>query len=565
MKIFRRSTVLIIGLLTIVACSERNADAPSVPEADLLLRGGAIYTLNPEQPWAQSIASVDGEIVYVGDDQNADKFIGKNTRIYDLKGEMVVPGLHDSHVHLLSSQLRLSGLKFSAGLEKEQALETIRAFAEKYAANEVILGATAGMTVELDRDSLDQIDPERPIIIGVDGGHSLWANSAALAVAGIDENTPDPVGGQIVRDENGRPNGLLIDTARDNLSPLYAKGRPVFTLEDRINAVKTAQQWFNSFGITSIKELHGGQDHLDTYKTLSDKGELTLRVSQHLTMRAKTAEEEQAFYQFVEQSREYATPMYRPDFVKMNMDGIPGTLFLLQNYPGNNNLPMIDPEVLKRRFIELDAMGFSIAVHAHGTAAVRAVLDAAEAARKNNGPEGPPHQVAHGSLVAPADLPRFKALNVIAEHSPHVAYPNATYDWVMSVMPRELLDDTFPARYLIDHGAPFTAGSDWDSNTNTVNPFQSMEALITRQDPYGKRPGERLGTIDGLTVAEVIAAYTTGGAYAARRTDIGSLEVGKRADIAVLNQNLLEVPVSDISETRVLFTFLDGKLVYQAP
>ena len=549
---------IVAGLLT--ACGGQ-ADSPE--PADTVLRGGTVYTLNPEQPWAEAVATRNGEIVYVGDSAGAAAFVGEATKVFELNGEMVLPGLHDSHVHAMSSQLRTTGLKFSTALTAEEVIEVIREYAEAYPDANVIVGGDVGMDEDLNRDLLDTIDSERPILIGQDGGHSLWANGAALDAAGITDDTPNPDGGKIVRDENGRANGLLIDTARGAVRGIAAGARQSPTEEQRQQAVRDVQKWFNSFGITSIKELHGGKSSLDTYKAVDDAGELTIRVSQHLTFRPQTPEQEEEFYAFLETRDQYRSDKLNPDFIKMNMDGIPGTNYMLENYEGNNNTPLIDPEVLKERFIRLDAMGMSIAVHSHGDASIRAVLDAAEAARNANGPDGPMHQNAHSSMPHKDDLPRFRELNVVAEVSPHTWYPSDTFDWVATMVPDWVMDMAYPARWFADAGAVVAAGSDWDSNTLTVNPFPAIESLITRKDPHGTRD-DRLGTIEGLTVEQAIAAYTTGGAYAARRDDLGSLEVGKRADIAVLNQNLLEIPVEDISETKAVYTFLDGELVYSA-
>ena len=560
MKNSIRLSVLLLATSLVTACSSQT-DSPE--PADTVLRGGAVYTLNPEQPWAEAVATRNGEIVYVGDNAGAAALIGETTKVFELNGEMVLPGLHDSHVHAMSSQLRTTGLKFSTALTAEEVVEVIREYAEAYPDANVIAGGDVGMDEDLNRDLLDTIDSERPILIGQDGGHSLWANSAALDAAGITDDTPNPDGGKIVRDENGRANGLLIDTARGAVRGIAAGARQSPSEEQRQQAVRDVQKWFNSFGITSIKELHGGKSSLDTYKAIDDAGELTVRVSQHLTFRPQTPEQEEEFYAFLETRDQYRSDKLNPDFIKMNMDGIPGTNYMLENYEGNNNTPLIDPEVLKERFIRLDAMGMSIAVHSHGDASIRAVLDAAEAARNANGPDGPMHQNAHSSTPHKDDLPRFKELNVVAEVSPHTWYPSDTFDWVATVVPDWIMDMAYPARWFADAGAVVAAGSDWDSNTLTVNPFPAIESLITRKNPHGTRD-DRLGTIEGLTIEQAIAAYTTGGAYAARRDDLGSLEVGKRADIAVLNQNLLEIPVEDISETKAVYTFLDGELVYSA-
>ena len=549
-----------------VGATADNVESKPTLLADLVLQNGSIYTVNADQPWASAVAVKDGKIIYVGNVVGVSRFIGDGTDVIDLNDQMVLPGLHDSHVHGLSSQLkRGDGLVIEIHETSKEAVAKITDYAITNPDKAVIIGGLLGMDEELPRDILDQIDNTRPIIIGEESGHAAWANSAALDAAGITNDTPNPQGGKIVRDENGRATGFLIDTARDPLRPLINAARQDPTMEDRLTAARQVQKWFNSFGITSIKELHGGKDHLDTYKTLMDAGELTIRVSQHFTYRPRTPDEEKAFDEFLNARHHYRSDQLNPDFIKLNMDGVPGTLYMLENYPGNNNQPLIDPEKLKDLFIKFDAMGMSVAVHAHGDAAIRSVLDAVEATRKANGDSGIVHQNAHSSLPHQDDLVRFAEMNVIAEISPHTWYPGQTHDWVKKVMPNELLHSTFPARSFVDAGAVLATGSDWDSNTATVNPFPAMEALITRKDPHGERPNERYGTIEGLSVSEVIAAYTTGGAHAARRSrDLGTIEVGKRADIAVLNQNLFEIPIEDISETKVLYTFLDGKLVYQA-
>ena len=220
-----------------------NDDSNAASPADLVLRNGSIYTVNADQPWASAVAVKDGMIIYVGNVAGVSRFIGDGTDVIDLKDQMVLPGLHDSHVHALSSQLkRGDGLVIEIHETAEEATAKITDYAIANPNKAVIVGGLLGMDEELPRDVLDQIDNMRPIIIGEESGHAAWANSAALEAAGITNDTPNPQGGKIVRDENGRATGFLIDTARDPLRPLINAARQNPTMGDRLTAGATGSE-----------------------------------------------------------------------------------------------------------------------------------------------------------------------------------------------------------------------------------------------------------------------------------------------------------------------------------
>ena len=533
--------------------------------ADLVLRNAAIYTVNEDQPWAEAVAIRGGEIVFVGDESGCAAFIGESTEVADLGGEMLLPGFYDSHVHALSSELKRLGLTVEMDDPLDVILEKVRQFAEAHPDMKVISGGLINPKHNdvLSKEMLDAIDDTRPIILGEGSGHASWVNSYALEAAGITRDTPDPDGGKIYHDENGEPNGLLVDTARAPLRALFAGSGPAWTDKDRETALKQVQARFNQFGITSIKELHGGRQQLEVYKKLDDAGELTIRMSQHNTYRPGSPEREAEFFKLLEERDQYRSDKINPDFVKMNFDGYVGTLYMLEDFPGNNNIALMPEETLNASVLKFDGMGLSVAVHAIGDKAVRATLDAIEEARATNGSDLP-HTVAHATVVHPDDYPRFGALNAIAEFSPNVTwYQNAILDSAKPMFGDGVIENNNPAGNIVALGGTVTAGSDWDSNSTGLNPFPVLESMVNRLNPFGIRD-DRLGEIPALTLEQAIAAFTINAAYGARRKDsLGSIEVGKRADLIVIDRNLFEVPVADIDSTQVLRTYLDGQLVYE--
>jgi predicted amidohydrolase YtcJ len=551
---------LCLGLgLGLAACE------PKVPPADLVLRNGRIYTLDDARTWAEALAVDDGRIVFVGPDAGVDAFVGPETRFVDLEGRMALPGFHDSHVHPVSGGVELGQCNLNGLATREGLYAAIEECAARTPDEEWLAGG--GWDLPLfpngnpDRSDLDRLSPDQPAYLSSADGHSAWVNSRALDIAGIDATTPDPPNGRIERDpKTSEPTGTL----RESASALVSKHLPPLGPEDYIEGLKRALRMANGFGITSLIEASAGDRTLEAYAALARSGELTARVRVSLTV--DESKDESQVDELVQRRARYQAEGIRADAAKIFADGVieSGTAALLEPYVdfGHRGELNFTPEVLDRIVARLDKEGFQIHVHAIGDRAIRASLDAFERARSENGPRDSRHHIAHIELFDPDDIPRFRSLGVVADFQPLWAFAD-TYitDLTEPQLGPERSRWLYPLKSLADSGAVLAAGSDW--SVSSMNPLDGVQVAVTRRDltaPSGPSwiPEER------VDLDTILAAYTRGGAYLQHEETLtGSLEVGKRGDLIVLEKNLFDVPETEIHRVKVLLTLLDGKEVYR--
>lgn len=556
-----RNGALLACLLGLAGCQ------PKAPPADLVLRNGKIYTLDDSRTWAEALAVSDGGIVFVGDDAVADGFVGPETRVIDLDGKMVLPGFHDSHVHPVSGGIELSQCNLNGLVTRDGLFAAIEECAARTPDEEWLVGG--GWDLPLfpganpHRSELDRLSPDQPAYLTSADGHSSWVNSRALDIAGINTATPDPPNGRIERDaKTGEPTGTL----RESASALVSKHLPPLEPEDYVEGLKRGLRMANGFGITSLIEASASDHALEAYAALARSGELTARV--RISMTVDEARDESQVNDLLEKRARYQAVGLRADSAKIFADGVieSGTAALLEPYlalghRGELNFPA---EVLDRIVARLDKEGFQIHVHAIGDRAIRATLDAIEKAQKANGPRDSRHHIAHIELFDPDDIPRFRGLGVVANFQPLWAYGD-TYitDLTEPQLGPERSRWLYPIKSLADSGAVLAAGSDW--SVSSMNPLDAIQVAVTRRDvvaPEGPPwiPEER------VDLDTVLAAYTRGGAYVQHQETLtGSLEVGKRADLIVLEKNLFDVPATEIHRVKALLTLFDGKEVYRDP
>jgi predicted amidohydrolase YtcJ len=537
--------------------------------ADLVLRGGPIYTVDGVRTWAEALAVRGEKIVYVGADRGAADYIGAKTLVVNLKGKMILPAFQDAHIHPISAGIS----HFACALYDVKSREEYVAAVKKYAAEHPgipwirgdgwSLGVFAPSGIP-DRRLLDAVVNDRPVYLESSDGHSAWVNSKALEVAGITKATPDPAGGRIDRDpKTGEPVGALQDSAMD----LVNTHAPPYTAEERLEGLRYAVGYLNSLGITSMQDASVSPDQLDTYRTLDEKGQLTMRVSASLWWERAKGEEQIAG--FLESRRKYTHGHVRATTVKIMQDGVMEvqTAALLRPYlgkPGVKGLTMVEPEALKRAVTALDKEGFQVHFHAIGDAAIRECLDAVEAARRQNGGRDSRHHISHLELFDPTDIPRFRQLGVVANFQPLWAFAD---DYITKLtlpfLEPERARWIYPIRSLLKSGAILAFGSDW--SVSSPNPLEEMEVAVTHMGPAGETkepflPEERIDLRDAL------AAFTIGSAYVNFQDDrTGSLEVGKLADLIVVDRNLFAIPPEQIGDAKVLLTLFGGKPVYGDP
>ena len=537
-------------------------------DADLVFRSGKLYTVDGNRSWAEAVAISGGEITFVGSDAGAEPYIGPATRVVDLNGRMMLPSFQDSHIHTIYggiNAIRLDMLNLKSPDDYVAATEN---YAGLHPDAPWIIGAGWDISnfepgAPPTREYLDDAVSDRAVVLMSYDGHAYWVNSKALELAGITKDTPDPAGGRIDRDpETGEPNGILQDRAMYIVDAYM----PEVSSELSIAGLKHAMSMLNSFGITAIQDATEQgviPRDLDTFRTLDDKGELTMRVVASLWWNSDGGDDQ--IVQFKLLREKYTQGRLRATSVKIMQDGVieAQTAALLEPYLGSENIvaPMNDPDVLRKVVSRIDAEGFQVHFHAIGDAAVRQCLDAVEQAIADNGQLGNRHHISHVELIHPSDIPRFRELDVTANFQPLWAY-SAEFitELTWPFIGPERSQWIFPIGSVERAGGRLAFGSDWP--VSTANPLEEIETAITRLGALGETT-EPLLPNEAIDLASAIAAFTINAAFINNIDDItGSIEVGKLADLIILDQNLFEIESSEISEAQVLVTFLDGEAVY---
>ena len=564
---------LVIGLAAIAGCNKPAAQIT----ADLVLENGSIYTVDDARSWAQAVAITDGRFSYVGTDAGVQALIGPHTQVVDLGGRMVLPGMFDVHIHALGSGLEALSCDLSAeslyeefGRIPEDLLGEYLQRIERCAAERPnaawVVGAgwlmdAFGPGARASRELLDEIIPDRPVYVESSDGHSAWVNSKALEIAGITAATPDPPNGIIDREPGSmEPLGSL----QEHAMALVEEHIPPPDLETRVAGLQYAVRMLNDYGITSIQDAMTYRNFLEGYRALDDRGELTLRVV--ASNYWDTSRGMEQLEQIREDRKHFTGGNLRATTVKIWLDGVMEnyTAAMLDPYrvAGEpRGLLMMEPDDLQETIIALDADGFQVHVHAIGDRAVRESLDAIEAARKANGVTDNRHHIAHLQVVQPDDIPRFRRLGVAANFSLYWAYADEyitelTLPFIKPATARWI----YPIGSLQRDGAVVVSGSDW--SVSSANPFLAIETAITRKDPLDDSdaafiPEEIVSLADTIAMLTINAAWVNHSEH-----DAGSIEAGKFADLAVLDQNLFDIDAADISATRVLLTLFGGEAVH---
>jgi predicted amidohydrolase YtcJ len=540
--------------------------------ADLALTGGRIATMDPARSWASSMAVRDGRIVAVGADRDVAGHISRSTRVIELRGRTVTPGFQDAHVHPVHGGLARLRCELHDTRGREAYLAVIAGYARTHLDETWIRGGGwymddfPGGTPR--REDLDAIVADRPVFLSNRDGHGGWANSRALEIAGVTADTTDPADGRIERDADGTPTGTLHEGAMD----LVERQLPDDTPADLEEALRLGQAYLHSLGITAWQDaIVTPQTEERAYVALASRGELTARVVGAMWWERHRGTEQ--IEEFVERRRATSMGRYQATSVKLMMDGVLEnfTGAMLEPYgdghggtTGQRGLIQIDPEGLSAWVPKLDALGFQPHFHAIGDRAVRESLNAVEAARRANGPSDTRPHVAHIQVIHPDDIGRFRELDVVANAQPYWACHEGQMDNLTIPFIGERWRWQYPFRSLRAAGAVLAMGSDW--SVSTPNPLLEMELAVERvaDESRGLRepllPGERLDLIDAL------AAFTAGSAYVNHLdTETGTLEVGKAADLAVLDRDLFDRGAGAIGEARVVGTFVEGVPVYEDP
>ncbi len=564
-----RLLVALLGVLCFAFTEAGAQEKVRADAADTIIVHAKIYTLNVKQPWAEALAIKADKILAVGSDKDIQPYRGSSTKIVDAGGHLLLPGFEDCHIHFMDGSLGLVEVDLNGASSVAEIQRRVKAYAASHPKEPWITGMgwtypTFGPAALPDKKILDAVVPERPVYLVAFDGHSSWANSKALAMAGIGKQTPDPANGKIMRDAKGEATGALKESAGD----LVAKVMPKRTREERLAALRKGIHEANKFGLTRVHSAGQDFEYLDLYDELRRKGELTLRfyVAYFLNPPELRAED----LNQIEQARR----MYRDDWisggvVKTMLDGVveAHTAAMLTPYsddPSQSGKLFWEPAKYKAAVAELDRRGLQVFTHAIGECAVRTALDAYEEAARTNQTKDARPRIEHIETISAQDVPRFGKLGVIASVQPLHLYPDEdTLDiWARNVGP-ERAQRAWSFHSIEEHGGRLAFGSDWP--VVTLNPWTGMQTGITRKTAQGKPEG---GFVPGEAVSleDAIKAYTLGAAFAGRREkQEGSLEAGKLADLIIVNQDLFKIEPQEIGKTEVRLTMVGGKVVYESP
>ena len=567
----RRSATLAL-LLSPMALALAWASDSAAP--DLVLLHGRIHTQDAARSVAQALAVRGNRIVAVGSDSEVSALANRQTRTIDLKGRIVLPGMIDAHTHPAQSAQDLGKCDLH---DQPITPPVVMREVAHCLANEPpdhppwfeVVGVDVSNLV-LSRQQLDQMLPHRPLLLEDASGHTLFANSAALAAAKLDATTKDPAGGRIERDLHGEPSGTLRDAAEQ----IVLNALPARPMAFQVGQLERAFAEMRAVGITSIQDANVDEHDMQLYKQLYDEHRLAMRVRGTFGLQNTYRSAEVLIGEAIEFRKRWAIdPDYlRADAIKIFADGD-------LEYPGESGAllePYLDPSGrptknrgptywvqshLNQVVAAADAAGFTVHVHAIGDRATRSALDAFAYAREHNGSRDNRDQIAHLELVDPQDFPRFKQLGVIANFQLLWAEKDSyIVDATLPYIGPERARYLYPARSLLDAGAMIAGGSDW--GVSSFNPFVAMEHAITRRESRGREP---LLPEQSIPLQTMVDAYTINAAFALKQeTTTGSLERGKRADFIVLDRDIFSLDPSDLHATRVLSTYLDGREVYTA-
>ena len=537
--------------------------------ADIIVVHGRVYTENPQQPWAQAVAIHRGKIVAVGDDPVIERMRGMGTKVIDAGGKLVLPGFVDCHIHFVDGSFSLGRVNLEGARDPVDIQKRLREYASEHPGDDWILGrgwnyAMFGPEALPHKKYLDEVFPDRPVFIEGFDGHTYWANSKALALAGITRETPDPPNGAIVRDpQTHEATGALKESAQD----LLAKFIPKPSRAEKLLALRAGLKWANAHGITRVHSAGGDFEVLDLFDEMRRRGDLSVRM--YIAYFLNPPQLRPQDLEAIEHTRKkFHDDWIDAGAVKFMVDGVveSHTAAMLEPYSDDLSLKgklFWEPVNYNSAVAELDKRGVQLFTHAIGDYGVRTALDGYENAKARNHTGDRRPRIEHIETIAQSDIPRFGKIGVIASMQPLHSYPDAdTLDvWARNVGP-DRASRAWSWKSIADAGGRVAFGSDWP--VVTLNPWEGVQTAVTRQTLEGK-PEAGFVPAQRLTVAQAIDGYTLGAAFAGRREKTeGSLEIGKLADLIILSQNIFDIDPHKISATKVVTTIVGGRLVFQA-
>lgn len=537
---------------------------------ETIFTGGTVFTgvSTATGRVSTSVAVAGRRIVAVGGAEVLD-LAGPDTVNVDLAGGLLIPGFQDAHIHPVQGGMELLACNLTDALSAAESLAAIGSYAAAHPGTGWILGGGwtmshyAGGTPTA--AELDQVVSDRPVFLPNRDHHSAWVNTVALRIAGITQDTPDPVDGRIERNRHGQPTGALHEGAMG----LVSRHIPAPTQDMLLAGLLSAQRHLQALGITAWQDALVGdapsvQDTTEVYLFAQASRQLTARVVGSLWWQRERGEDQ--IKELIERRDRLSGPQITANTIKIMQDGVveSRTAAMLQPYEGDgptgSGLSFVDPVALRRYVTLLDAQGFQIHIHAIGDRAVREALDALEVTRETNGPNDHRHHLAHIEVIDPADVPRFAQLGVVANMQPlWAAYEPQMRQLTLPVLGEQRGALQYPFGDLVTSGARVAAGSDWP--VTSANPVEGIHVAVNRVLPGAEEPV--FVPHQRISLATALGAYTSGSAHVNHLDETGTIAVGKLADLVVLDRDPFSSPAEDIHQTRVRETYIDGRKVYE--
>lgn len=586
MKIRIRPKVWITSLVilsvfptALTGCSTSDVNDKGIEEkADVVLKNGIVQTMVSENDTASAVAIQGDKIIYVGKDEEIESYIGDNTRVIDLDGKMLTPSFMDGHLHAPGNKItELYEVSFDGCKTKDDYINKVKEYMKKNPNVKVIKGGAFDLNVFKESDGsnpgpkkedLDKICSDKPIILYDVSHHSVWVNSKTLELAEITKDTKDPQGGVITKDSNGEVTGYLTDGALNLLGSILEEVE--YTDEMYKDCLIKFQEEANSLGITGMTTIQSSQV-TKVSSNLEENGELSLRMRVGTTIDPGTTTEDAL--KKVKDLEQYNSDLINTNTIKLFYDGVTegGTAVFKEKYSeqaGKGDNWYGETSWKKDEFEDmvkiLDKEGYQIHTHAIGDGAVSNTLDAYEKAQNQNGKRDARHTMTHVCLIGDEDIKRVADLKVVSALQFLWMYGDPLYQIEKSMIGEKRALAMYPTKKMMNAGCIISGAS--DNPVTGYNPLEEIEVGVTRNSPYPHEEDTDMyrGPEQGLTAYQMLEIYTKNVAYENfLEKEVGTIEVGKKADLIVLDQNILKIEPKKISDTKVMYTVFNGKIVYE--
>jgi predicted amidohydrolase YtcJ len=559
----------IFALALFAALTACGGPAPGAT-ADLVLVGGKVLTMEPNQPEATAIAVEADRIVAVGSDEEIRGMAAPNARIIELEGKTVVPGMMDAHVHFIGIGSRRLNIDASQAESKREIVEMVAERVAQSNPGDWIRGRgwdqnNWPVKAFPTKEDLDAVSPENPVYLGRVDGHAAWVNSKALEIAGITKDTPDPHGGQIIHDDSGEPTGTLID----NAFRIVSQHIPPMSKDEKKRAIRLSIEECLASGLTGVHEAGGNREDIELYEEMMKANEFDFRIYEFIRWpldEQKLPHTYEALDHFLEKGPQVGLHDHRLTIrgIKMSFDGALGSrgAAFIEPYsddPDNHGVLRLTEDEVAETIARGLRAGFHSAVHAIGDRANRIALDAMEKALQEVPTEDARLRIEHAQVLHPDDVGRFAELGIIPSMQP--THCTTDMHWISDRVGEERSRFAYAWRTLLDEGARIPGGS--DAPVEPVQPLYGIYAAVTRQDRKGWPEGG-WHPEQKVSREEALRMFTIDAAYAAFEEDLkGSIAPGKLADLVVLSKDVMTIPAPEILKTEVLMTVLGGKVVFE--